>query len=287
MTRRVRIDSVGNTIQFVTSLGLTFVSLVETLKALIYWGYYAWNSDDFGLLSRLTTYFRDVRREDSDVLANFFAMVSTRLEFLFPLFIYVKIKTGNRLHHVSNQRLLEALETFVQYEGLGPYLELQVLTDGCRDVLLDRTLIDLIVQREGKYFEILLNKKMSQELVRLRGIRLFRNLSSTVLSLPYVRLAVSVSEIPHVAARIGETLVNLTRRPGSESIQSENFRAGNWARFMSDMSRSVSLQDVIYPGEMWLFRRRRRVEPPVVPESRFEELDSDDEIGESSGTNNP
>jgi hypothetical protein len=278
MTRRVRILSVAARVEFVQSLALSVVSLVETLKSFIYWGYYAMTADDFGTLSRLTSFFNERNRGNADDCARVFERLRLKLSYLFMMFIYVTRFNEDFRLRLNYSDLEDLFSRLLRQEGIDNLAIL--LEDGYTfnllrdDVLEDEPIWRIFAQREHRHISAILNKHVSKELTRLRGMRFFRNVTSTLLSIPLVRLSSGVSTIPRNLVEIGNTLATLTMTPGTESTAA--FMSNDYHQFVSEASQLISLPDVINSAERALFRRGRREVAPTE-EPRFVELDDDEE----------
>jgi len=296
MTRRVNILAISSIVNVVNGLLLTARDLVETLKSFIMWGYYAWASDDFATLTRLTSYFDKIRPGDSDLVKRLFTNLAENKFFLFTTYVYVVCMVKNRsiinrrTGDESRTRLTYLVESFLRSEGVP---EDFVVFGGTtyRDFYLDGypAIIDTVMRLEGYHFENLLYKVVNKELTYLRGIRLFRNVKSTVLSIPIVRLVSGVSEIPSSILTLGDTLWSLNM---SNEARVRNLLIpdnDDYVRFVTEVSQNNSIPQLLYQAENSLYHRglmgSEPLRPPTPP---IVELDDDgDEIGESSGTNNP
>jgi len=264
MTRRVRILTLASRIEFIQSLGLTVISLIETLKSFIYWCYYAITADDFGTISRIATYFNENNAGVADAVSRVFDRTSKQVGYLFCFFIYVKryndvFRSAPRDYASLNNFFLRLCE----FEGID-YLKL-LREDGSgllslrEDVLEDMSVWHTMAHREYTHISNLLGKAVSRELTKIRGIRLFRNVSNTVLTLPLLRLVGGISTVPNSVRQALEALTTVHRPPGSESwslpIRDE------YADFAANVTRTLSIPELLNSAEQMLSRRRVRVEP--------------------------
>jgi len=290
MTRRVNILSIASIVNVVNGILLTTRDIIETLKSLIAWGYYAWTSDDFATLTRLSTYFDKLRPGDSDLIKRLFTNLAENKFFLFMTYIYVLCMGKPRLCGPNQTAGINLVEAFLRSEEV-PDSFIAIGGPTFREFYLDGTdrLIDHIMVLEGDHFEQLLYKVVNKELTYLRGVRLFKNVKSTLLSIPIFRLAAGISEVPSSVMTLGETLWSLNMSNESTIRNRLQPDDDSYIRFLTEVSSNLSLPGALHQAELSLYRRGlRNTEPVRPPTPPIVELDDDgDEIGEGSGTNNP
>jgi len=278
MTRRVNISALGSVVDFVQSLALTVVSLAEALKALIQWAYYAFTSDDVGLLQRVTLLFARPDRPNSsnaERLAQIWESIRENDKYLFTLFMYVEVEVRRfRGRPIGdNSDMFALLRYFRDREGI-PY---SAFTDedcliAVRDFEADRSIIDQMILHEREHFQNLLRKLVSKELTKIRGIRLFRNVVQTIDSIPIVRLVTGISAVPETTFTLADSLRRLTSPSGSEVLSYDN--TDEWFDFLRGISQNANLRALISEAERALHRRRRRVNNSdnIPSRNRFTEM---------------
>jgi hypothetical protein len=275
MIRRVNITALASVVDFVSSLTLTVVSLTEALKSLIQWAYYAFTSDDFGLLARITAIMSRQSASSGERLSQIFDSLRENDKYLFTVFMYVEMEVrrfrGKPIG--DNSDFFSLLRHLRDREGI-PY---SAFTDedvliAIRDFEADRGIIDQILIHEREHFQNLLRRAVSKELTKIRGIRLFRNVIDTVNAIPIIRLATGISQLPETSLTIADTLRRLVTPSGSEVLSYDN--TDEWFDFLRGISQNANLRALISEAENTLHRRRRRINNSgdIPSRNRFTEM---------------